>query len=113
MGVGVDIEEVGRFKDSYQDQHFIKLIFTEKEIEYCQSKKEPYISFAGKFCAKEAVIKASDEKLGMKDIEILNDASGKIKVFIKREENKTINCSISHTKDYAVSFVVISKDGSI
>ena len=71
-------------------------------------KKEPYISFTGKFCAKEAVIKASNEKLAMKDIEILNKKSGKLKVLIKGRENSAIQCSISHTNDYAVAFVVIN-----
>lgn len=109
MKVGIDIEEVKRFKDSYQDQHFIGSIFTEKEIKYCQRKKEPYISFTGKFCAKEAVIKASSKNLGMKDIEILNHPLGEVRVFIKGEEDQTIKCSISHTDDYAVAFVVIDE----
>ena len=109
MSLGVDIEAVERFKESYQDDHFINLIFTKQEIAYCMQKKEPYISFTGKFCAKEAVIKASNEKLAMKDIEILNSESGKINVVIKGKETPQINCSISHTKDYAVSFVVINE----
>jgi len=107
MKVGVDIEKIRRFKDSCQDQHFISSIFTEKEVEYCQGKKEPYISFTGKFCAKEAVIKATSKNLRMKDIEILHHPSGEIKVLIKGEEDQAIKCSISHTDDYAVSFVVI------
>ena len=107
MEVGVDIEEVGRFKESYKDDHFIRLIFTDREIDYCNKKKEPYISFAGKFCAKEAVVKAYDQKLTMKEIEVINDSSGKVKIFIKGQEDDMIKCSISHTKDYAVSFVVV------
>lgn len=108
-GVGVDIEKIGRFKESLQDTHFLNLIFSQRELEYCLKKKEPYISLAGKFCAKEAVIKASAKKLGMKSIEIINDRSGKPKVFIEGRENHSIKCGISHTEDYAVAFVVINK----
>ncbi|MDP3734729.1 MAG: holo-ACP synthase [Nanoarchaeota archaeon] len=108
-GIGVDIESAQRFKESYQDEHFINLIFTKQEIAYCNTKKEPYVSFAGKFCAKEAVIKASEQKRNMKSIEILNDDSGKVKVSIDGHENKHIFCSISHTSDYAVAFVIINK----
>lgn len=108
-GIGVDIESSQRFKESAADDHFMNLIFTEKEIRYCNHKKEPYISFAGKFCAKEAVIKAIDQKLSMKAIEILNDESGKVTVFIDGEPKKDIFCTISHTSDYAVAFVVIDQ----
>ena len=114
MGVGVDIESVHRFKENYKDEHFLNLIFTEREITYCNQKKEPYISFAGKFCAKEAVIKASKEKIGIKEIEIISEdisennerKVGKPRVVVKGKEESTIKCSISHTDKYAVAFVV-------
>lgn len=108
-GIGVDIESIQRFKESYQDEHFLHLIFTEREIAYCRGKKEPYLSFAGKFCSKEAVVKASEKKLNLKSIEILNDQSGKVKVFIDGKIHPKIHCSISHTTDYAVAFVVIER----
>src|SRR3989338_5418290 len=98
-GIGIDIEAVARFKESYTDPYFLRLIFTPGEIEYCQRKHEPYISFAGKFCAKEAVIKASTERLQAKEIEILNEDSGKITVSVKGQAAPHIVCSISHTED--------------
>lgn len=109
-GIGVDIESITNFKKSYKDKHFLDLIFTKEEIKYCQSKKEPYISFAGKFCAKEAVIKAHNKKILIKNIEIINLKSGKIIVKINGRINNKIKCSISHKEDYAVSFVTI-EDG--
>src|SRR3989344_2100696 len=106
-GIGVDIESIKNFKKSYKDKHFLNLIFTKEEIRYCQSKKEPYISFAGKFCAKEAVIKAYDKKISIKNIEIINLKSGKIRVKINGKINNKIKCSISHKKDYAIAFATI------
>lgn len=106
-GIGVDIESIKNFKKSYKDKNFLNLIFTKKEIKYCQSKKEPYRSLTGKFCAKEAVIKAYNKKIPIKDIEIINLKSGKLKVKIKGKTNKKIKCSISHKNNYAIAFVVI------
>lgn len=108
LTTGVDIESVKRFKDLYTNDNFINIIFTPKEIDYCMNKSEPYISFAGKFCAKEAVLKAVNNKLGMKDVEIINSSSGKPFVYIKGNKQDNISCSISHTEDYAVAFVVIN-----
>ncbi len=109
IGTGVDIEKVSRFKDHYEDKHFIELIFSPSEIAYCMSKQEPYISFAGKFCAKEAVIKALPDTISIKDIEIINQESGKVKVRIKGEERTSIHCSISHTPEYAIAYVVVEQ----
>lgn len=107
LGVGVDIESIKRFKKSYKNKNFLNLIFTEEEIKYCQSKKEPCISFAGKFCAKEAVIKAHRKKIPIKDIEIINLKSGKLEVRINGRTEDKIKCSISHTEDYTIAFVII------
>ncbi|MDO8510937.1 MAG: holo-ACP synthase [Nanoarchaeota archaeon] len=107
---GVDIESVVRFKSLYTNENFINIIFTKKEIDYCMGKSEPYISFAGKFCAKEAVLKAVNNKLGMKEIEIVNSSSGKPLVYIKGKKKNNISCSISHTEEYAVAFVIVNKE---
>lgn len=106
-GIGIDIEETERFKKV--TSYFLKSIFTKREIDYCNGKKDSYIHFAGRFCAKESVIKAHPKKLLMRDIEILNDRLGKIKVYIKGEYKSNIFCSISHIRDKAISFVIMEK----
>ena len=103
-GVGVDIESTKKFKNVSSE--FLNLVFTLKEIEYCKKKKEPHICFAGKFCAKEAVIKSFSKKIFIKDIEIINEEEGKPQVYIKREFKKNIQCSISHTNEYAIAYVI-------
>ena len=109
LGVGVDIEEVKRFKESYKDSQFTNLLFTKGEKEYCRKKKEPYIHLAGKFCAKEAVIKAYHKTVRIKDIEVVNSASGKVFIRIDGKEQRKIRCSISHTENHAIAFVLIEK----
>ena len=105
-GIGIDIESVKRFEESYKNKNFILSIFTEKEIKYCEKKNEPYISLVGKFCAKEAFIKASDKSFDFKNIEI-DSSSGKPKIYLHGNKCKNIYCSIAHTKEYATAIIII------
>jgi len=107
LDVGIDIEKIMRFNGVSEE--FLNLIFTKKEIKYCRNKKQPLISFAGKFCAKEAVIKAHKKKMDMKDIEISLGEDKKIKVSISGKYQKNIFCSISHTNENAIAYVIIEK----
>lgn len=55
MVIGVDIEDIERFKN--KSEEFIQRIFTAVEIDYCQKFSKPESHYAARFCAKEAVIK--------------------------------------------------------
>ena len=58
---GTDIIEIERVKESIENtgDAFLRRVFTEKEIEYCESKnKQKYQHYAARFAAKEAVFKA-------------------------------------------------------
>lgn len=103
--IGVDIEKIDRFAKPGNNK-FIALVFSKREIEQCKRKKEPHIAYAGKFCAKEAVIKAFDGKIEMKKIEILNTKDGKPEVYVAEEKRSDILCSISHTEENAIAFVL-------
>ncbi|MDO8480284.1 MAG: holo-ACP synthase [Nanoarchaeota archaeon] len=107
QGVGIDIESVSRFRKECKNKRFLELIFTNREIAYCQLKKEPFRSFAGKFCAKEAVMKATSERLAMKDIEIRNLSTGKIQVAIHGKAKKGLHCSVSHEERYATACAIL------
>jgi len=106
-GIGVDIEEIKRFsRNKYEKKkNFYNKIFTTSEIKYCLSKTNPYPHFAARFCAKEAVIKAlQNSNINLKDIEV---KMIKNKPVLKLPKNKQGLVSISHTKDYAIAFVLI------
>ena len=86
INTGTDIIEIERIKNSIEetDRKFCEKVYTEKEIEYCESKKlQKYQHYAARFAAKEAVFKAVSNNLedkydlGWKDIEILNDENGR------------------------------------
>lgn len=60
---------------------FVSRNFTDAEIAYCQSQPSPPSSFAARWVGKEAVfkslgVKSKGASAAMKEIEILNDASG-------------------------------------
>ncbi len=121
---GTDIIEIDRIKKSIEElgEAFVTRIYTDKEIEYCESKKSgKYQHFAARFAAKEAIFKAVSEFLDNKyslswgDVEIINNKDGKPKVkFLTNmleEKVEDIDISISHCKEYAVaSVVVIAKE---
>ena len=117
---GTDIIEIERIKESIEalGESFKNKIYTEKEIEYCESKRNAkYQHYAGWFAAKEAIFKAISEllndkfEISWKDAEILNDINGKPKITFnnKNLEDKieSIDISISHCKEYAVANVAI------
>jgi holo-[acyl-carrier protein] synthase len=114
--VGVDLIEIERIDnllEKYGDK-FLKRIFTEVEIDYCQKKKDKG-SYAARFAAKEAVFKVTGLGLakGMtwKDVEVINDERGKpgIRLYGKTADllkNKEIHISLSHSKDASIAMVV-------
>jgi phosphopantetheine--protein transferase-like protein len=112
LTVGVDCENISRFRRTNYNKKsdFYKKIFTPKEIKYCKSKRDPYPHFTVRFAAKEAVIKALSGfgKVFYKDIEIKNKKSGKPYVALKKKSGRvrSIQLSLTHSKDQAVAFVV-------
>lgn len=113
---GTDIIEIERIKESIEDlgEKFLNRIYTQTEIEYCESKKgQKYQHYAARFAAKEAIFKAISKELkdkyeiGWKNMEILNDEQGRPQVKIKEVQRENIDISISHCKDYAVAMVVM------
>ena len=117
---GTDIIEINRIKESIESlgETFKNKIYTEKEIEYCESKKNAkYQHYAARFAAKEAIFKAVSElldnkfEISWKDAEVLDDVNGKPRITFKskkiEEKIESIDISISHCKEYAVSNIVI------
>lgn len=119
VSCGVDIIEIERVKDSIEKvgERFLKKVFTDKEIEYCENRKgQKYQHYAGRFAAKEAAFKAISSQLddkysvSWKDFEILNDEHGRPQINISNinvEKIDNIDVSISHCKLYATANVVV------
>ena len=90
--IGCDIEDISRFRNIIKNgsNKIFDKIFTEEEQKYCNSKPDPAVHYTGKFCAKEAVVKAIKSAKTVKSIRInqieiqsLNTGQPKVKLKIK------------------------------
>lgn len=127
VGVGVDLIEVARIRRILEDpkigRRFRDRVFTENEIRYCEAKgRAKYKSYAGRFAAKEAVMKSFGRGWGSEvswsDIEILPAGAGKPVVFLynktaalaSRLGVRRLAISITHTEEYAMAYGVAEGD---
>ncbi len=124
VGIGVDLLEIDRVRKAYQKhpKRFLDRCFTEFEQKYCLRKKDPAESLAGRFCVKEAVIKAFSHGFGgrwkWRDIEVLREPSGKpvLKLHRRFEELRVergiirMHVTIAHSKGDAFAQVILEKD---
>lgn len=122
-GIGVDIIELVRIEGALKrwGDRFLSRVFTEREISYCQRRKDPIPSLAGRFAAKEAVGKAlgvgAGRQIGWKEVEINNDPRGKPGVHLTGRAaaiagGAKILISISHSRDNAMAFAIAGEDGN-
>lgn len=117
MGVGTDIIEIERITKASANERFIKRIYTAAEQDYCLNRQNPYPCLAGRFAAKEAVLKALGTGLAgcrFKDVEILPNEKGAPTVTLHGAAKQAalargianIMVSISHDQTSAIAFAV-------
>jgi len=123
VGVGVDVISISRVKRAVErgGEHFLKRVFTEKELEHCLRSGDTYAQLAGRFAAKEAVFKAlghaDRRRLKWRDVEIEDSGSDGVEVVVSEvlrrlfdeRRAKGILLSLSHdkTSDVAVAVAVL------
>ncbi|MCC5815878.1 MAG: holo-ACP synthase [Leptospira sp.] len=124
IAVGNDIIANHRIREALQNygDRFVKKLFSNEEIEYCSSKKDPVPHFAARFACKEAFIKAidagSDIRLDMKEIELAGLKFGKKKLSLSGKSREMFELkgfshaevSISHCEEYATAVVLLYKE---
>ena len=123
LSIGIDIAEVYRIRETIaRTPRFAERVFTAREREYCESRGAAAAqSYAGRFAAKEAFLKALKTgwrgKITWTDIEILNDAdgvpafavTGEAKRLLNETGTAAVHLSISHTAEHAVAQVIFEK----
>jgi holo-[acyl-carrier protein] synthase len=121
VGTGVDIAEVPRIRASCErfGQRFINRVFTAGEIEYCERKANKFESYAARFAAKEAGMKALgtgwSRGVRWRDVEVVRRKGqrptiqfhGQAAAFAEKLGAKNIALSITHTKDQALAHVIL------
>ena len=120
VGIGTDIVEclrIGRMIEQHGEL-FLSRVYTEREVRYCQARKRAVEHFAGRWAAKEAVLKClgSGWRKGLcwTDIEVRNDPAGKPVVLLCGAAKESaqqlrisdILLSISHCRAYATAHAV-------
>ncbi|WP_418844229.1 holo-ACP synthase [Phascolarctobacterium succinatutens] len=122
VGIGCDIIEIERIARAIKSESFIRRVFTAEEAAYCQRRgQQAAASFAARFAAKEAVLKALGTGLregSLQEIAVANDALGKplvqlsghFAMLAKQLGVKNIQISLSHSRDFAVAYVIM-EDG--
>ena len=125
LGIGIDVVEVGRIKDSIKSfgSRFLDRIFTEKEQVYCEGKKDKELNYAARFAAKEAISKAFGTGLGESmrwtELEITRLDSGQPIVvlhggalaYAEKLNVVSIQISLTHTASYAAANAIITVRG--
>jgi holo-[acyl-carrier protein] synthase len=119
-GIGIDIIEVARIKRVLESNPAFRYkVFSEQEIEYCESKADPGMSYAVRFAAKEAFMKALgtgwNHEVSWAEIETVSEKNGFPRLVIKGTTNEALkkrniskcHLSLSHEKEYAVASVVL------
>lgn len=116
-GIGTDIIEVRRIEQAISKfgQRFLDRLFHEEEQIYCKRHCDSARHFAGRFAAKEAIVKALGigfrDGINWLDISISNDLYGKPSVNLSKKlqhifHSPHLLISISHCKEYAVAFAI-------
>ena len=125
VGIGTDIVEclrIGRMIEQHGEL-FLSRVYTERELRYCQARKRAVEHFAGRWAAKEAILKClgSGWRKGLcwTDMEIRNDPSGQPVVLLCGAAKESaqqlrisdILLSISHCRAYATAYAVAVRSG--
>ena len=120
LGHGVDVIECPRLAKmlSHHGDRLLHRVFTEHEQAYCQQHKERIQHLAGRFAAKEAVLKALGTgmrgQMKWTDVQIANDDLGKPEIVLSGESAAVaermgvtqVLVSISHTRLHAVASAI-------
>ena len=120
IGIGTDIVECLRIAKMIEQhgEQFLTRVYTDWEIRYCRSRKHSTEHFAGRWAAKEAILKCLGtgwrRGLCWTDIEVRNDPNGQPQVHVggaaKEHAQKmrvaNILLSISHCRAYATAYAM-------
>ncbi len=120
LGIGTEIIEcprIGKMVENHGEL-FLRRVYTDREIRYCQSRKHAIENFAGLWAAKEAILKAIgtgwSRGISWTDIEVRQGSKGQARVLVAGGAKDTairkgiadILVSISHCRTYATAYAM-------
>jgi len=123
---GIDMVDCRRLREAVErhEDRFLQRVFTEFELNYCLGRKREIEHLAGRFAAKEAVLKVLGtgwrSGIAWTDVEVRNDPSGQPRVFLTGRCKQLaeqmglteILISISHIDTHAIASAIGHGDGA-
>jgi holo-[acyl-carrier protein] synthase len=123
VGSGVDIAEVPRIRESIErfGKRFLHRVFTDGEISYCEARVRRFESYAARFAAKEAGMKALgtgwNHGIRWRDVEVVRPKGerptlkfhGYAAEVAAKLGTTNIALSLTHTADQALAYVILEK----
>lgn len=120
IGIGTDIVEIERIRKMIErhGDHFLNRCFTPNEIEYANRHRDSAVRFAGRWAAKEAVVKALGtgfvQGITFHDIEVVSLHTGQPTVQLSGEALQIsqqlkiveVKLTISHAREYATATAI-------
>ena len=118
--IGTDIIECARIAQMIEKhgEVFLERVFTPREIQYCSTRRAANQHYAGRWAAKEAVLKVLGtgwaKGIQWTDIEVVNEVSGAPSIRLVRKAQEVaqnqgireVQITISHCRAYATAFAV-------
>jgi holo-[acyl-carrier protein] synthase len=125
VATGIDIVEIARMREVFarRGARFRDRVFTELEIAYCESRAAKMESYAARFAAKEAAMKALGtgwgDGVGWRQIEVLRSPAGTPSLQFRGRALERLNelgatrahLSLTHSRDVAMAHVILEGAG--
>ena len=124
LGIGLDLCEVGRIRRLLEKDRgrFVRRVYREAEIAYCDARRKPEIHYAARFAAKEAFLKALGRgwRLGWTQVEVVRTASGKPDLLLTGKAAEAaesrgvrhVHLTLTHTSETAAAVIVLEGDSA-
>lgn len=124
-GIGIDVVQISRMREviGRWEERFVRRIFTEGEITYCRSRRDPVPHFAARFAAKEAGLKALGTGLRFgihwRELEVTRER-GQAPILVLHGRSREIGharggsrmlLALTHDGDYALAQAMLVDDG--
>lgn len=121
-GIGIDLVDIEKIEKLLKESNgFRERVFSTEEIEYCESKKKQFESYAARFAAKEAFAKATGlgifGSISMNEVFVIHQSDGKPELQFSTKAKSIldqigidkIHLSLSHSDHSAIATVVLEK----
>jgi holo-[acyl-carrier protein] synthase len=123
-GIGIDLVPISRMREiiARWDERFLRRVFTDAEIAYCQARRDPIPHFAARFAAKEAALKALGTGLSLgvnwRELEVRRERgqppslvlSGRSREISRRRGGRRMLVTLTHDGDYAMAQAMLVGD---